>query len=530
MKFKSIRTPLLLLTIILSLVPVSILGVVALVRSEELMDIAVEESDRLANADLLHTLDAVLRIIYLENDIATRMGSELTDREFNQEAIKKRIQEIVVGQTGYVYVLNTAGEYVVSKDGKRNGENILGAKDASGKLFIQDIIERAEKLKKGEVGEARYPWINPGDPEPRLKIVKFAYYSDWDWIIGVGSYLDEFHSSANHFRVIQNQLRWALAISFPVLVIVSILISFRFAASLTGHIRNVSHLIQRIAGGDLRIETKNMHKGRVDEIGSLLDSTAEMVQKLSHVFMEVRGAANSISDAANHISENAQSLSQGANGQAASTEEMSASMEELSGTVDQNVENAQKTEDVARSAASFAKNGGDHVEQTVRSINKIAEKISFIEEIAYQTNLLALNAAIEAARAGSHGKGFAVVASEVRKLAEKSQSSAGEINAIAEEGVSIAARAGSAIGEVVPAVQKAADFVEEFVMSSKEQQNGIAQVNTAMIQLDRNTQSLATASEELAATSEEMSSQAMQLKQLMSFFQINEDGLVSPEE
>jgi methyl-accepting chemotaxis protein len=148
----------------------------------------------------------------------------------------------------------------------------------------------------------------------------------------------------------------------------------------------------------------------------------------------------------------------------------------------------------------------------------IAERISIIEEIAYQTNLLALNAAIEAARAGEHGRGFAVVAAEVRKLAERAQKAAGEIGGLASSSVKVAEGSERLIAELVPAIRKTADLVQEVTAASQEQSAGVAQINKAMSQVDRVTQRNATAAEELSSTAEEMAAHARSLQQVVGFF------------
>jgi len=165
------------------------------------------------------------------------------------------------------------------------------------------------------------------------------------------------------------------------------------------------------------------------------------------------------------------------------------------------------------------------VTETVSAMKEIATKISIIEEIARQTNLLALNAAIEAARAGEHGKGFAVVATEVRKLAERSQISAGEINKLSASSVEVAEKAGETLLRIIPDIQRTAELVSEINAASNEQNTGAEQINKAIQQLDKVIQQNASVTEETASTSEELSSQAEQLQDTMSFFRTGNNGL-----
>ncbi|MCS3516004.1 methyl-accepting chemotaxis protein [Pseudomonas grimontii] len=280
-------------------------------------------------------------------------------------------------------------------------------------------------------------------------------------------------------------------------------------------LRQAASAAEQLAEGNLNA---HIEPGGKDETGMVLNAMRNMVGKLAHIIGEVRNAADNLASASEEVSATAQSMSQATSEQAASVEETSASVEQMSASINQNTENAKVTDGMASKAAKEATEGGESVQQTVVAMKKIAQRISIIDDIAYQTNLLALNAAIEAARAGEHGKGFAVVAAEVRKLAERSQVAAQEIGELSSSSVDMAEKAGKLLDEMVPSINKTSDLVQEISAASEEQAAGVAQINTAMTQLNQVTQQNASSSEELAATAEEMSSQAEQLQQAMSFF------------
>jgi methyl-accepting chemotaxis protein len=273
---------------------------------------------------------------------------------------------------------------------------------------------------------------------------------------------------------------------------------------------------KQVAQGNLMIELKKR-----SENDDLMESLANMVDKLKEIVREVQAAADSVATSGQELSATAQTLSQGATEQAASAEEISASMEEMSSSIKQNADNSSQTEKIASKSANDAREGGKAVNETVLAMKEIATKISIIEEIARQTNLLALNAAIEAARAGEHGKGFAVVASEVRKLAERSQTAAGEISELSGRSVQVAESAGQMLTAILPDIQRTAELVQEISASSKEQDAGADQVNRAIQQLDQVIQQNASAAEEMASTTEELAGQAEQLKSTIAFFTID---------
>ncbi|MBS1231119.1 MAG: methyl-accepting chemotaxis sensory transducer, partial [Proteobacteria bacterium] len=282
-------------------------------------------------------------------------------------------------------------------------------------------------------------------------------------------------------------------------------------------INEVKRVMGALATGDL---TQSISQDYQGEFRVLKDAINETTAKLASTIAEVNSTTETLVNATGQISATAQSLSQASSEQAASVEETSASVEQMSASIRQNTDNAKVANTMSADGTKKAADGGQAVTETVAAMKQIAKKIGIIDDIAYQTNLLALNAAIEAARAGEHGKGFAVVAAEVRKLAERSQVAAQEIGQLAGNSVGLAERAGKLLDEIVPATRKTADLVQEITAASQEQTVGVDQVNTAISQLSQITQQNASASEELAATAEEMSGQAGALQELMGFFSL----------
>ncbi len=276
-------------------------------------------------------------------------------------------------------------------------------------------------------------------------------------------------------------------------------------------------VVSQVADGNLNVDIQ-LKRG---DSTSLLASVANMSKQLADIIGDVRSSADALSSASEEVNATAQSLAKGASVQAASVEETSASMEQMSASISQNSENAKITDGMAQKAAREAATGGDAVMGTVEAMQKIAERISVIDDIAYQTNLLALNAAIEAGRAGEHGRGFAVVASEVRKLAERSQVAAQEIGTLALDTVKRAELAGTMLKDMVPAIRKTADLVQEIAAASSEQNAGVSQINAAIGQVSQTLQQNAAASEELSSTSEEMSVQAIRLQESMTYFTLD---------
>jgi len=282
---------------------------------------------------------------------------------------------------------------------------------------------------------------------------------------------------------------------------------------------DITHAADEISHGNLTVSIQE--RSPQDK---LMQALAAMVNDLTRTVSEIRNIAGEVSAASQSISTASVQISNGATTQAASAEEASSSMEEMVSNIKQNADNAQQTDKIANKSAKDAQESGRAVAEAVTAMKEIASKISIIEEIARQTNLLALNAAIEAARAGEHGKGFAVVAAEVRKLAERSQKAAGEINQLSGTTVKVSEKAGEMLEKLVPDIQKTAELVQEITAASKEQDTGAEQINKALQQLEKVIQQNASASEEMASTTEELTGQSDQLVSALGFFRTGNDA------
>lgn len=269
-----------------------------------------------------------------------------------------------------------------------------------------------------------------------------------------------------------------------------------------------------------------------DEFGDMLRALKAMEAKFSQVVMSVRNNAESVNVAADEIVLGTDDLSRRTQEQAANIEQTAASMDEITSTVRQNADNAAEADKLVHDVSQQANAGGEIAGQAIEAMEginassrKIAGIVGLIDEIAFQTNLLALNASVEAARAGEQGRGFAVVANEVRNLAGRSADAAKDIKKLVEEsihqvdnGSSLVNRAGKSLEDIVTGVQRVTVLMGEIATASREQSQGIEQVNTAVSQMDSVTQQNASLVEESSAAGRSLQGQAASLLKEVSFF------------
>jgi len=470
----------------------------------------------------------------------------ITEEEAKQNAMKA-LETMRYGEGDYFWINDMQPAMIMhpfSKD--LVGKSLEDYRDPNGKALF---VEMVQVVRKGGSGFVDYVWSKKGSKTLSPKTSYVEGFEPWGWVIGSGIYLDDVDAD-----FWMQAKRFATAIFVVVLFLA--VISYFLGRSITRPLARAVDAAQRLALGDMSM---NLATNSRDETGQLLTAMgeminsmkevstlaqnvadgdltvaikarsdkdelmlalSEMVSRLLDVVKNVKASAENVNAGSAEMATGSQEMSQGASEQAASAEQVAASIEEMTANIRQNMENSLETEKIALKAAADAQKSGQAVSETVEAMSNIAQKILIIEEISRQTNLLALNAAIEAARAGEHGKGFAVVASEVRKLAERSQQAAGEINTLSVSSVSVAKSAGNLLREMVPNIEKTAELIQEIAAASREQDSGADQIGKAIQQLDIVIQQNAAAAEETASTAEELSAQAELMAHTIDYFQV----------
>lgn len=344
-----------------------------------------------------------------------------------------------------------------------------------------------------------------------------------------------------------------------VVLVIAVVLALWLTGSITRPLSQGVSVAQKIAEGDL---TAQIEVSGTDETGQLMSAMKNMVTKLQSIIGEVKTAAFNIASASHQLNASSELMSKGAGEQAGRAAQVATASEEMSQTVLDIAKNTSSIESSAIDTTQLAKNGETVVNRSVDKVksiaktidqsallikslgersNQIGEIINVINDIADQTNLLALNAAIEAARAGEQGRGFAVVADEVRKLAERTGNSTAEIGnmvkSIQDEvrqvvvsmenitkevkaGVDLSTEAGGVLRNIVESVDKLHLMVQQIASATEEMASTSEEINKDIEMISSLSKETSGSSEQIAKASGELSQLSVNLEDVVKGFTV----------
>ncbi|OGV55729.1 MAG: hypothetical protein A2017_03345, partial [Lentisphaerae bacterium GWF2_44_16] len=314
-------------------------------------------------------------------------------KEESAASIRKQIMDILIGQTGYVFVIDSQGKYLISQNGKRDGEPIWEAKSSDGKYFIQEMISTAHKLKDRQTAEIRYLWKNPKDPKPRMKIVTFSYYAQWDWIIGAGSYENEVFSSLEKISTLSRKTNFIMLGISALFILVSVIFYIMFSTSISNSIKNVMNLASAMANGDM---TQRLQIRSNDEIADMSKSLNKTCEQLSSVIGDIQKNSETLASSSEEVSaisaelaSSSEQMTSQATTITGATEAMSANIktvDEATNKMNQNVQTVSAASTQISQSMSTVAAAVEQSQANVASMASASEEMtSTIAEIARNT-------------------------------------------------------------------------------------------------------------------------------------------------
>ncbi|AZV42459.1 methyl-accepting chemotaxis sensory transducer with cache sensor [Peribacillus asahii] len=423
------------------------------------------------------------------------------------------------GAEGYIYAADNEATLVMHPF--TEGQNIYDSKSEDGVMVGQEIVSIGK-----EGGFLYYKWLNKSTNKNEEKVAYVERDPYWGWTIASSAYLSEFNSSASEIANI-------VLIVAALAIVLGSIVAYYFSVRFTKPIIQISGELNRAAEGDfsgedIKVTTKDEMGALTEDFNKMRANTkvllAHVNNSTEHVAAsseQLSASAEETSKATEEITHAIQLIATGAEDSTNSLQESSQSLDEVTIGIQNLAENSATISEAGTMIAEKAQQGNVYVEQTVKQINSINNKVNesgqvlqlldsssneigeiskVITDIADQTNLLALNAAIEAARAGEHGKGFAVVAEEVRKLAEQSQNSSHQISDLIKDIQLNMARSTESMNQVKVEVQDGLEIVGKTEVSFQEIVTAMEQMKKQLTDMAATVQQMSAGAQEVSAT------------------------------
>lgn len=487
-----------------------------------------------------------------------------------QSIIKADVDEIKVSENGYAFILDKDSNFVAYVNEKFIAEKNSLKKMTQEAPALQPLYDSFVKAQSGGSGFTQYTYQGVN------KFCSYAPIAGTDgWVMIINAPMSDFNSGVKTTLYVSIGLMIIFmligifgsriiskSISAPIGVFVERLdklaegdassslppigsrtIEFhsleqsvkKTLDNTDSVIKDIDYLLTEMSDGNFDIFSKSPQK-YVGDYEHILAAFNRIKKGLTDSFLHILEVSEQVSDGSAQVSNGAQTLAQGATEQASSIEELSASVIDVAERIKQNAVDSEKAKDLSKEAQQImhnsvddmilARNAMDEISTTSKNISKV---IKAIDDIAFQTNILALNAAVEAARAGSAGKGFAVVADEVRNLSQKSAEAAKSTTALIEssieavaKGTELVSRTSESFSDVAAKSAEVQKLVEQISIQAQEQSAAVSQISIGVEQVSSVVQMNSATSEESAAASEELSSQAVVLKNLVEQFKLGQ--------
>ncbi|MBV0933019.1 methyl-accepting chemotaxis protein [Marinobacterium weihaiense] len=513
--------------LLLSLLPLIVVVVaVMLIVRFEMQEMGDEEVERI-HASMMSSKKSELKNYVEQAASAIKPIQARTDLSADERSLEmaRILDAMQFGEDGYIFGYDPRGNNVVmrAEDGSV-GSNMYDVRDSNGVAIVQEII----RLGQQGGGYLEYVWEKPQTGRNAPKLSYAEKIPGTDLVIGTGFYIDDIDAA---IASLEQQVRQSIQSTLVLIAVAALVllggvgaINLVVSRRMIRPLQQTADVLKDIAQGEGDL-TRRLPVETRDEVGEVASRFNEFVEKIQQLVTEVQTAVQSLSHSTDSMKQVVTRAHEDAHTQKGETSQAAAAIHEMAAAVQQVAGSAAQAAESARDADSESVNGQNVVEQTIESINRLADDvnrsaeviasldsdadqigtvISVIREIAEQTNLLALNAAIEAARAGEQGRGFSVVADEVRTLATRTQQSTDEIQRMIEGLQSGARRA-------VTEMQSSQAQSQETIARADDARSSLQQITHSVSTITEMNTQIASAAEQQTAVADEISQSVQQI-------------------